>query len=525
MADKGNRSSFLDREIRMVLVGKTRVGKSETGNTIAGVRTFVKTFASLSFTKNCKQHSFNRFGYDLQLVDVPGLCDTVKSHDDIKKEIMKCVALSSPGIHAVLFIVRIGRFTEEDKNTLETFLRCFGEGAKRFVIVVFTGKDDSDADNDTLDNYLDDCPVTLKKFLFDVSGRCIAVNNRGTDAEKEKFTRDLIDMIKIMVGDNGGRCYTNEMYERCEADLREAEKMVKLEENREKQTEEKLKQEAAAFDEKLQSQHLKKQELERQLQQNERRSEETKDEENQLRERLKALELWQKEEEKKKSYEDEKNRIAEQKEAAAEENMRREVQKLKDLQRTFREEHEHMREEHERMREEHERMREEHERMREEQERMRQEQERMREEHERMREEHERMREEHERMREEHERMREEHERMREEHEHMREEHERMREEHERMRQEHERMREEHEHMREEHERMREEHERMREEHERMREEHERMREEHEHMRQEMRHEEALKQIREKVEKGDTSYLGTAYQWVKSLIGSLNPFS
>ncbi|XP_046557477.1 histone-lysine N-methyltransferase, H3 lysine-79 specific-like [Haliotis rubra] len=136
-------------------------------------------------------------------------------------------------------------------------------------------------------------------------------------------------MVNDMVVENGGECYTNEMYERCEADLREAVKNEKLDGKRQKQLEEKLKQETAAFEEQIQNQRIKMQEMEKQLEK-ERQSRE-KDREDQRKEQ------------EKKHVEEEKKRQAVQKEAA--ENMKREYEKMKEFQKMQMEEFERRKEE------------------------------------------------------------------------------------------------------------------------------------------------------------------------------------
>jgi hypothetical protein len=56
--------------------------------------------------------------------------------EDVTKEIVKCIGMSAPGPHAVVFVTGMGRFTVEEQETVEHFTKIFGQGLRSHMIVL-----------------------------------------------------------------------------------------------------------------------------------------------------------------------------------------------------------------------------------------------------------------------------------------------------------------------------------------------------------------------------------------------------
>ncbi|KAK7910388.1 hypothetical protein WMY93_015072 [Mugilogobius chulae] len=199
-------------ETRIILLGKTGVGKSSLGNIILGGQFFQAKSSPNSETSICTPHRNEINDKMIHVFDTPGVFDTDPNSTGLGEKLYNCVKKCAPGPHAFLFVLKVERYTKLEEDVVRKTLKYFSAEALKYTTVVFTHGDQ--LQGQTIEDWYSQNEA-LRTLVEKCGGRCHVFDNIYWKNSQDTYRNNkihvtvLLKTIEDTVQKNGGTCYTN----------------------------------------------------------------------------------------------------------------------------------------------------------------------------------------------------------------------------------------------------------------------------------------------------------------------------
>ncbi|KAF7214624.1 GTPase IMAP family member 7-like [Nothobranchius furzeri] len=217
---------------RIVLLGKSRNGKSSLANVLFGETKFKVKNLNDSNTVTSDARTKCIKGRNLTLIDTPGFLDPGRTEKEVKPELTRCVAECAPGPHVFLIVLKVEKHTEHEKAVINNIREYFSGDALKYAVVVFTHGDQL-PEGMKIEEFVDQSEE-LKELVEKCGGRCHVFdckywkNNDQEDAYRSNQLQmaELLNTIDKILMENTGGYYTNTILRDMEREIQEEERSI-----------------------------------------------------------------------------------------------------------------------------------------------------------------------------------------------------------------------------------------------------------------------------------------------------------
>ncbi|XP_034412733.1 uncharacterized protein LOC117747533 [Cyclopterus lumpus] len=217
---------------RIVLLGKTGVGKSSLANNIFGEAIFkINNLSDLETHPTTVETKYVH-EKNITLIDTPGFFDPSRSEKEMKPEMMRCSTECAPGPHVFLIVLKVEKFIEHNEAVVSQMCDYFSKDALKYVVIVFTHGDQL-PEGMTLEKYIEESG-DLGDLVKKCGGRCHVVDNKywkdNTEGDRSNQVQveKLLCSINQIVVKNKGRFYTDKKLREVEKKIQKERKVIRL---------------------------------------------------------------------------------------------------------------------------------------------------------------------------------------------------------------------------------------------------------------------------------------------------------